>query len=437
MEIGLSVNQRNQLAITASMRQSMEILQLSSIDLQEHLHTLANDNPIMDILPPSKTVSAISRSSHKAYGSAVPGDWWLNLNMSSSPNLENIVTEQLNLSSLESRVCSFIVGCLDDNGYLTQTTEWIANYLNTELSLVKKIVTMIQGIDPAGLAASSLEECLLLQLPPADRKDSLISHLIQFELQPIANGKIKSLAKKYAVEPSAIQGAIDRIKDLNPKPGAMFGHDKPQYVIPDLFLRNHNGSFEIYLENDFLPRVRLNPHYSDLLLEKQQPKDVKHFLRKKRQEARWIMQCLDYRKSTLLKIAAAIFDKQTEFCKYGPSHIQPISMRIIAEELNIHDSTVSRAVNHKYIMTPWGFYELKHFFSSALKQTDGESVSALTAKERIKEIICSDDKRAPISDLKISEILQQEGIIISRRTITKYREQMNILSTAQRKRYEA
>lgn len=437
MDIALSVNPRNQIALSTSMRQSMEILQLSSIDLYDYIQERSADNPLIEIVPGHSPRR--ESGSGRTRTSNASNDWWLNVNQPCYPSIEEVIGEQLrclNLTSVEKQLCAFITGCLDDRGYLTQSAEWIADYKNVPLELVGKALHIIQSLEPAGLAAASLEECLLLQLPSSERENTLIGSLIRHELRQIASGKIKPLARKYDVDPPVIQEAIDWITSLNPKPGALFGQDKPQYLIPDLSLRKANGTFEIYLEDDHLPSISMNPQYSKLLMEKRQPREVSLFLRKKRQEARWMIQSLDFRKSMLLKICAAIFDKQREFCERGPSAIQPLSMRMIAEELGIHDSTVSRAVNHKYMMTPWGLFELKHFFSASLKQADGETVSALTAKERIKEIVRTEDKNAPLSDIKISEKLQQEGILISRRTVTKYREQLHIGSTAQRKRYE-
>jgi len=441
MEIALSVGTRNQITLSAGMRQSMEILQLSSLDLYDYIQDRSSDNPLIDLAPGN----TCGESWRKYRGSGAArsrnsDDWWLNADHAGYPGLEGILLEQLgqlNLSPVLRRLCEYIAGSLDDKGYLTQTPEAIADDKGISLDLARKALHIVQSLEPAGIAASSLEECLLLQLPPKEREQTLIARLISRELPQIAGGKWKALAKKYGAEPADVHEAAHRIASLNPKPGAAFGKERPQFAIPDLSMRNTNGTFEIFLEDDHLPSVSLNPLYSRMMADNGQPGEVSRYLRKKRQEARWIIQSLDFRKSMLLKICGAIFDKQRDFCERGPAAIHPLSMRIIADELNIHDSTVSRAVNHKYIMTPWGLFELKHFFSSSLKQADGDQVSALTAKESIKKVVQGEDKSAPLSDLKIAEKLRQEGILISRRTVAKYREQLHILPTAQRKRHDA
>ncbi|WP_141334557.1 RNA polymerase factor sigma-54 [Paenibacillus sp. tmac-D7] len=434
MELALTSAQHQKLSITPQLRQSMEILHMSSLDLSEYIREHTADNPFIEInADPYKAKFGPSMK----YRSLSPNEWWLNRNHKTESTLESALLEQvkyLNLDKVTFELCTLVIGSLDERGYLLQQKEWIVERLGVSIEQVNHAVQIIQSLEPYGLAASSLEECLLIQLDQLGDTDTLIRDLVRYDLMSIAKGKIQQLAKKYATDAADIQQRIDRISKLNPKPGSIFSNENPHYIIPDLVLKNTGHTIQLFIEEQSLPQLSLNTYYLDMM-KQNDSKEVSGYLKKRWQAAKWVMQCIDQRKMTLLRVAGVIFERQSEFCRKGPSFIQSISMKQVADMLDIHESTVSRSVNNKYVMTPWGLYELKHFFTSSIKQSDGESVSAVQMKERIREIIRQENKSAPLSDQKIAEYLQKEGLTISRRTVTKYREDLNILSTAQRKKY--
>jgi RNA polymerase sigma-54 factor len=434
MDLALSAVQTQKLSITPQLKQSMEILQMSSLDLNAFILEQTADNPFVELNSDQYKVRT-----RQTAGSASPAqsDWWLNRNYDSEVSLEMTLLEQLKflqLDRLTCHLCTLVIGSLDENGYLIQQKEWIADSTGVTLEQVDHAVRIIQSLEPIGVAATSLEECLLLQLDRHANADSLSRDLIQNDLAYIAAGKIQQLAIKYGVDTACIQQVIDRIKWLNPKPGSLFSTEKPLYVIPDLHLTIKDGQVELAIKEASVPVISLNRFYIDMM-KKNDTKEVSDYLKKRWQAADWFMQCIEQRKKTLLKVAGVIFDKQTDFCRNGPACIQPLSMKQIADVLQIHESTVSRTVSNKYVMTPWGLFKLKHFFTSSIKQQEGECVSALQIKEQIREAISSENKHCPLSDQKITELLQAAGFGISRRTVAKYREQMKILPTAQRKRY--
>jgi RNA polymerase sigma-54 factor len=441
MELTLSAIQSQKLLITPQFKQSMEILQMSSIDLKAFILEQTADNPFVELNSDHHNVRT-----RKITGSAksAESDWWLNRSYDSEISLEMMLLEQLNFLQLDRvtyRLCTLVIGSLNENGHLIQQQEWIADSTGVTLEQVEHAVHIIQSLEPSGVAASSLEECLLLQLDRLEDTNShapnslsLARNLICNDLADIAAGKIQQLAKKYAIDTTSIHQSIDCITRLNPKPGALYSTEKPHYIIPDLQLTIKDGLMELAIKEASIPVISLNRFYINMM-NKSDSKEVSDYLKKRWQSAEWFMQCIEQRKKTLLKVAGAIFDKQAEFCRNGHSFIQPLSMKQIADILQIHESTVSRTVSNKYVMTPWGLFKLKHFFASLIKHKEGVCVSALHMKQQIREAISNEDKMSPYSDQKITDLLQAGGFDISRRTVAKYREQMNILVAAQRKRY--
>jgi RNA polymerase sigma-54 factor len=430
MEISLAAIQQQQqkLQLTPQMRQSMEILQMSSLDLNEFLKQQALDNPFIE-LQPAKEVSF-----NRHIGSTNP-DWWLNVEHSSETTLESVLLEQLAYLKLDRTtmaLCKWIIGNLDDKGYLLYSKEEIASLKGTSITQVSDAVGIIQSFEPHGVGASTLAECLILQLQQQQESESLVINLVLHDLPNIAQGKLRQLAEKYETELSDIKASIAKISLLDPRPGALYGREKPQYIIPDLHLRQWEGKYEVYLDQSFLPHITINPSYLSIM-EQNASKDVQRYLKKNWKAARELTSSIERRKVTLLKTAAVIFELQAEFCRKGVSHIRPMTMKQVADALHMHESTVSRAIHHKYIRTAWGLHELKYFFASSIKHADGTMVSAIYMKERIREHIAAEKTDSPLSDQQIASLLASEGLLISRRTVTKYREQMNVRSSTGRK----
>ncbi|UKS25959.1 RNA polymerase factor sigma-54 [Paenibacillus sp. HWE-109] len=429
MEILLSAEQEQKLLLTPQMRQSMEILHMSSLDLNEFIKQQAMDNPFVE-LQPAKDIPAMRRASSSEQ------DWWLNVDLASEATLESVLLEQLTYMKLDRAVlalCKWIIGNLDDKGYLLHSIEEISAFMGASLSQVREAVGVVQSLEPYGVGASTLAECLILQLRQELERDPLVCSLVQHDLLSIAEGRFRQLAEKYETDLAEIKAAIQKISSLNPKPGALYSRGKTPYIMPDLQLKQVEGKYEVFIESGYLPAITLSGSYFSMM-EQIASRDVHRYLKRNWLAAKGLIDSIERRKVTLLKVAGVIFQLQAGFCEKGSSSIRPMSMKQVAEALGVHESTISRTVNHKYIRTPWGLFELKHFFSSSIKQADGTTVSAIYIKERIREWISSEKPDSPLSDQQITSLLTSDGLLISRRTVTKYREQMNLQPSIRRRR---
>ncbi|WP_424768492.1 RNA polymerase factor sigma-54 [Paenibacillus sp. sgz302251] len=428
MEISLTALQEQKLLLTPQMRQSMEVLQMSALDLSELIKQQSMDNPFIELQP------AKDFSGHQARSSGQ--DWWLNVDHPSEPALESVLVEQLTYMKLDRTVlalCKWIIGNLDEKGYLLYDKDEISALTGASIKQASEAVGVIQGLEPYGVGASTLAECLILQLRHQQDSDPLVINLVQHDLLQIAEGKLRLLAEKYETEAAEINAAIEKIKSLNPKPGALYGREKPQYIMPDLQLVHMEGKCKVFLINSFLPEITLSSSYLSIM-KQDASKDIQRYLKKNWHAAKGLIDSIERRKATLLKVSGVIFELQPEFCEKGSVHIRPMTMKQIAEVLHVHESTVSRTISHKYIRTPWGLFELKHFFSSSIKHADGSMISSIYMKDRIREYISAEKEASPLSDQQIASLLQSEGLLISRRTVTKYREQMNLPSSIRRKK---
>ncbi len=431
MEFQLSIFQQQKLLITQDIKQSIEILQMSSLELMEYLKEQMADNPLIDWISAEPRIKANRKTTDNN------SDWWLNIHIESE-TLEEVLLDQLKDLGLDKRTyrdCLIVIRSLNEKGYLEDPLDLLSEQTGAPLQQLERTLRVVQGMQPQGVGATSLEECLLLQINANDPQNALARELIAHDLQDIAKRKYIHLARKYSVDTAAIQTAVDQIGKLNPKPGLIYGKGNPDYIHPDIVIRKFEETFEAVLEDSTVPAFSWNLFYLNMLKQQTDCKETNSYLRQKWAAAKWISKCIEQRRTTLYHVAKILFEIQQDFCRHGPSHIKPMSLKDIAVLLNMHESTVSRAVRGKYALTPWGIYGLKHFFSASIPQNGEEASSALQLKEQVREIIGKEDKNRPLSDQKIASVLQEQGYMISRRTITKYRKSMNIGSTAQRKRY--
>ncbi|WP_248923938.1 RNA polymerase factor sigma-54 [Paenibacillus hamazuiensis] len=435
MELRMLAAQQMRLQLTQKLRQSIDILQMSSLELMEYVKEQTADNPLIESISGEPRVRTGGRKKSAAEHDS---DWWLNVHADTEKSLEEALLEQLKWQNLDKQTylyCLMLIRSLNDNGYLDGTPEELAGHIGAPLQELRRALRIVQSMEPSGVGATSLEECLLLQLAENDPQNALARALVARDLQNVANKKFALLAKKYAVDTAAIQKAVDRIGRLNPKPGLAYGKGKPEYVVPDVVIQNVEGRFEVVLDDRAAPALSWNLFYLNMI-KQTDCKETSSYLRQKWTAAKWLSKCIEQRKATLHHVAKAMFDIQRDFCEHGPASIKPMSLKDIAGVLNVHESTVSRAVRGKYALTPWGTYELRHFFSASIPQCGDEAASALQIKEQIRDIVAKEDKTNPLSDQNIAELLQEKGCMISRRTVAKYRESMNIGSSAKRKRYE-
>ena len=352
--------------------------------------------------------------------------------------LYDYLLEQLSyhkLSKEEYEIGEYIIGNIDENGYLCCSVEEIIDTLKSEPETTKKILSLIQSFDPPGVGARDLKESLLIQLRGKNLKETLAYKIVQNHLSELDKKSISQLAKILGVEFEEVQKAMEVIRSLSPKPA--YGRFTPGAlpVIPDLIVEKIGEDYVVYHNDKNVPRLRINPAYKKLVKKssKSTP-ETKEYIKKKLEQARWFLNALNQRRTTMIKVVEAIVEQQRDFFENGPDYLKPLIMETIADKVEMHVATISRVANDKYVQTPQGMYEIKHFFNKGLQKQNGEELSRRSVKDLIEKIIKTEAPLSPLSDQQICNLLKKEEINIARRTVTKYREELKILPARFRKR---
>jgi RNA polymerase sigma-54 factor len=352
-------------------------------------------------------------------------------------SLIDFLDRQIRLSTIEGKgikVAEYLIGSIDHDGYLHATLQEVADKLKVDIELVEDVLDIIQTFDPPGIAARDLAECLRLQLEDQDVRDSFIYILIDDHLVDLQKKNFKEIARAMGVDHNRVIKAFHRIARLEPKPGRRYSKEQPQYIKADVIIKKIDGKYIYFLNEGRFSHLAINPYYMKMLKQKHQmDKQDKTFAMEKFRGAVWFLKNIEKRKSTILRITEAIMKAQMEFLDKGIQHLKPLTLREVAEEVEMHESTVARVTTRKYVETPRGIFELKFFFSSGLETASGENTSSRSVKDKIAQIIEDEPPQKPLSDQKISNLLAKEGIKIARRTVAKYREQLRILPTKLRK----
>lgn len=435
LKVGLWQQQTLKLAMTQELSQAIALLQYSAQELSAFLENKALENPLLqiengDVLPMNPL---IDRNRTRRKHRTAEKDWIEQI--ADKPfSLEEQLLSQLNIKKLSAdqlKVIRSLIQNLDVNGYFRGDLEKIAKSLDVPLEIVEDGLAIIQTLEPAGIGSRNLQECLLNQLDNNELAQKIISDFFI----PFAEKKWKQISKELRVSLKEIQDVFDEIQLLNPKPGARLQHDNTSYIIPDAIIEQTAGGLTVRMFDDPLPRISFNqPYYKKLTTAEDQ--QVSKFLQDKVQDYQWILKSIEQRKETLTKVVAKIVERQAAFFQKGTQYLVPMTMKEIATELEIHESTVSRAVREKYVQTPVGTFTLKSFFTSTIQTVLDETTSSTQVKNTIAAIIEKENKQKPLSDQEIVELLKdQEGIVVSRRTIAKYRDQLGISSSSKRKRF--
>ena len=299
---------------------------------------------------------------------------------------------------------------------------------------VERVLKMVQGFDPIGVAARDLQESLLLQLRHLGLENTPAEKIVTEHLRALQNHQIPEISRKLGLSIDDLKEHIEVIRHLDPKPGSRFNPSQSQYVTPDVYVEKIDDEYVVWLNEDGLPQMRISPTYRRLLDKgTEHGEETRAYVRDKFNAARWLIKSVQQRQNTIYKVARSIVNFQREFLDHGIEHLRPLVLRDVANDIGMHESTVSRVVTNKYMHTPQGVFEMKFFFHSGISSSYGENVSSVTIKQRIKKIIESEDQRKPLSDSKIVSILQREGLVLARRTIAKYREELKIPTSNQRK----
>ncbi|OLN24227.1 RNA polymerase sigma-54 factor [Domibacillus antri] len=439
MKPGLWQQQTMKLTMTQELTQAITLLQYSAQELVEFLESKAVENPFIQLEAPD--LKALYKKDRQTGVKSQTDDKnWIEHIPDSSYTITDHWNTQFQLMTLtksQRRILDFLLHNMDGNGYMKIESSEASILLGEEEREVIYILNLIKRMEPSGIGARDLQECLLLQLERSLDAPFLAEKIVRDHFTEFANKTWKPLAKKLGVELNEIQQAADFIQTLNPKPGACFHHDASPYVRPDVTVTLSGDTIEVHLLDEDLPKVIFQRDYYEELAAHSDT-DVKRFIREKEKDYQWLLKSLEQRQQTIQRVGLKIVQKQRDFFFSGPGCLQPLTMKEVADELSIHESTVSRTVRGKYMQTPFGTYELKFFFPSGLAaaQSDGEGTSSNQVKVRIETLVAAEDKKKPLSDQEICTILKEEGLTVSRRTVAKYREQLNIPSSSKRKRYD-
>lgn len=452
---GLRLEQTQKLIMTPELRLAIRILQLSSLELSDYVNQMIMDNPLIELKEEEpgdaklkkdvqvdweKFMREIRESFSHNQPREVKEDIPYENMISRDISLTEYLLSQLGLLSLDERkrrAARYLIGNIDSVGYLTVSMEQAQKDLNMPAEEIEELVALIQTFEPPGICARSLSECLLLQLKVRGILTDELQGIVTNHLQNIAEGRLNRVAQSMGIPVTRVQELADTIKTLNPKPGASYGgRDGIGYIIPDVLIERVDGEYVIQVNDTYTPRLTINKTYSSILNKSSEAdEETRDFVETKLNQAVWLIKSIEQRKSTIYQVTEALVAMQRAFFDHGIKHLKPLTLKQVAEKLGIHESTVSRATSNKYVQTPHGIFEFKYFFTTGLETEGGDTASSKSIKHLLQEIIKEEDSRRPYSDQKLANILRTKGIVIARRTVTKYREELRILNTGQRRRY--
>jgi RNA polymerase sigma-54 factor len=471
-----------QLVMTPQLRQAIKILQVSRTELESLIETELEENPILEegqaekgtleldpaeprvdgVLGEAEPAAEAPKTEESAkdlkeidwgeyfetYGNEFHGSSYAESDPGDDdrrPSLENVLSKgedllgylewQLRLSSLseeEERLAALIIGNVDADGYLGATVDELASLADVPAASIDAVVAKVQEFDPPGVCARDLRECLLIQLRQLSAADSLAARIVRDHLETLESRRFEKLARDLGVSVEAVLEASKVIASLEPKPGRNFGEGEARYVTPDVYVTKVGGEYVITLNDDGLPYLRVSSYYRRML-GADSSGEAKGYIQEKMRAASWLIKSIQQRQRTIYLVTQSIVKFQRDFFERGISGLRPLVLKDVANDIGMHESTVSRATSNKYVHTPQGTFELKFFFTSSLRAGGGEDVSSESVKQRIREIIQAEDARRPYSDQYIAEMLGKENVDIARRTVAKYREMMGILPSSKRK----
>lgn len=460
MGFNLHLEQSQKLIMTPQLQQAIQILQFASMELEQYVSEQLETNPVLEeIIENEKSniseekiaEDKIKDINWKEYiedfnnYEYTKGNYY---NEESDFSFENIVSKestlhehllfQYNITFSDKKhmqIGEYLINSLDERGYLTFPVADIANHFGEDEAVVENILQIIQTFDPPGVGARTLQECLILQLKALEIKDEKLYSLIQDYLPEIASNKYPLVAKQLKISVEQVQGYCDFIKTLEPRPGRKFSLNQNRYIIPDVIVKKIGHEYVVLTNDSCGPRLTIRDDYKKMITSGLENTEVIKYLNDQFNSAAWLIRSIEQRKQTIYKVAEIIIKKQIVFFEKGKKHLRTMTLKEVADEAQVHESTVSRATNGKYIETPVGTFELKYFFSSGVEDVHGEGISSQSIKSFMQDIINEEDPKKPLSDDKIVEKLLAKGINISRRTVAKYRDDMGVPSSTKRKRY--
>ncbi len=456
--------QKQRLIVSQKHQQAIELLQYPKQEVVQWLTQKLQENPLLEMRKEEPEEDEFSeedleeteieeeidwenlinpgddvRLSYSGSGGGSSSEESLRALAEEHETLQDFLARQLQLQELteqDERLCQLLISHLDADGYFTGDLEQIAGEQEVKEDKLKKLLRLIQELEPPGVGGRSLEEVLLLQLQQLEEEiPSKADVVIQEHLEDLEKRSYKKISSSVGIEPDRVQEIADLVRELEPRPGRRFEILSRQYLEPDVYVRKVNGNLTVVLNEGGLPPLRINARYRSML-ESDDPELVE-YVKEKLSGALWIINCIYQRQQTLYKVVSEIFTRQDDFFEQGEKGIKPLVMKEVADAVDLHESTVSRAVREKYVQTPRGLYELGFFFAPALKTADDGEVSAVAARAMLREIVENEDKTDPLNDREIKEEMADRGVQIGRRTVSKYRKQMQIPKWKLRQRVTA
>jgi len=467
----MRLEQTQKLVMTPELIQSIKLLQFNIQELAEYIEEQALTNPVLEVDTNSEESTDLPKESIdfevSGENEETETDWKEQIEFlrdvgkddisyrqtknrdagtygfesyafSETTLVEHLLSQlsELKLSKEEYEIAEYFIESIDDNGYVTVSASETASIFKTTEKKAQKALQIVQSFEPAGVGARDLNECLTLQLQRMGVYDEKFELLLQEHIRDIADNHLVAIAKNIGLTLDEVQIRSDLIKGLEPKPGRQFtSRQIAKYIIPDLILEREDNELAVSLNNESIPMLRVSSYYNKLYEESKNDKELEKYLKEKINSALWIIKSIEQRNNTIIRIATEIVKKQKTFFDVNSKKLVPLTLREIAEAANVHESTVSRCVNGKYIQADNGVFELKFFFSGGITKSGGDSISSRSIKSKIRQMIEAENSKKPLSDQQLAECLEKEGISISRRTVAKYREELGILSSSKRKRF--
>lgn len=466
LEARLSLRASQRLVMTAALQQAIKLLPLSRLELMERVQQEMLDNPFLEEVPAteeSDNESAENEADEMQLEDARQDseiDWQAYLQddgsyeyspadngrddnsiestLSDETSLTDYLLWQLSLSGqsdLTRQLGAFLIGNIDDNGYLNCQIGEASELFEVPCEKVERALEAIQGFDPAGVGARDLRECLLIQLRQLDMQDSLASSIVSRHLDHIDERNFKRIARNLRVSVTEVVNAVGLIRELDPKPGSRYGASRVEYIVPDVYVVKVGEEYQVTLNDDDVPKLSINAQYQRMLRRGNGlQEDAKEYLEEKFRSAVWLVKGIEQRRQTLMKVSKSLCVFQRDFLDKGLAYLQPLVLKDVADDIGMHESTVSRVTTSKYMHTPQGVFELKFFFHSGLKSFEGDAMSSVSVKDTIRKMVGAEDSRKPLTDQQLVTMLQEKNISIARRTVAKYRGELQIPSASRRRR---
>ncbi|PID39728.1 MAG: RNA polymerase sigma-54 factor [Proteobacteria bacterium] len=476
IELRQQLKLTQQLIMTPQLQMAIKLLQLSRLELVDTIQQELEENPTLEEVQEAPDKSKDGGNAEEAPAAAAeeakevtieekinddidwsnyideynsPGKVNFEFESREAPQYEAFVASKESLSDhllwqllmlsptdIEKQVGSLIIGNLNRDGYLQLSVEELCEQSGISTEMVEDVLETMQSFDPVGVCARDLRECLLLQTRLLKLDNSLVTDIISNHLNHLENKNFKAICKALKVKMEEVVAAVNVIRALEPKPGRQLSEETPHYITPDIYIYKSEGEFVIVLNDDGMPKLRVNPFYKQAITRQHDVSDnAKDYIRDKMRSAAWLIRSIHQRQKTIYKVMESILKFQQDFFEKGVSHLKPMVLRDVAEDIGMHESTISRVTTNKYAHTPQGIFELKYFFNSSIKRLHGEDIASASVQAKIKKLIEGENPKKPYSDSKMAEMLKADNINIARRTVAKYREMLGILSSSKRKQF--